>query len=533
MQAPLNRVSPQNSGEDFLKSIVNTSGLLVEREAGLYSFAHLTFQEYLAAVHVQDRRLENELLAQVENTWWHETIRLYAAQVDATNIVRACLNKRTPSIQALTLAMECLEEAREVQAELRNIFDRLAQSVDHPNQEVRRISAEVRLALRIRRMLRVDEDRYVDNSFVTHAEYQLFIDESRRFNRYYQPDHWKGYTFLPGDGRLPIVGIRPSDVLAYCEWMTDRDQGEWRYRLPRKNELELLASNSKVVETTDEPVGYWYTVSAQDFVCAKFNLAKVANVETLMNQIQDRFNDDWRLFARLPNQNQARKLIMSRVRYRQFTVLDLDRNLNLDRLQDPDIVRDVNIVRNRGTISRAQALKERVQYDLTLAQDPDLERARMLNLQEVLQVAKSLSSELDHAQNQEGAPELARMLLRGLERAESHAKNKQSVFQPELIRALTTAHGYASELVLALQEARSQARLRVRTNTILNISEILQQIESFQNGGTPPAREDALRLLESYIDLYLDFIILEARIVQKLPSFEGIRLIRERKQPVV
>ena len=43
-------------------------------------------------------RLENDLIARVEDTWWHETIRLYAAQVDATNIVRACLNKRIPSI---------------------------------------------------------------------------------------------------------------------------------------------------------------------------------------------------------------------------------------------------------------------------------------------------------------------------------------------------------------------------------------------------------------------------------------------------
>ena len=78
-------------GRQFLKAIEAESGLLVEREAGEYSFAHLAFQEYMASVHLREEKNEALLLQHLDDSWWHETIRLYAAQTDASNIVQACL----------------------------------------------------------------------------------------------------------------------------------------------------------------------------------------------------------------------------------------------------------------------------------------------------------------------------------------------------------------------------------------------------------------------------------------------------------
>ena len=46
----LRRVNPDVRPADFLKMVEATSGLLLEREGGIYSFAHKTFQEYLAAL---------------------------------------------------------------------------------------------------------------------------------------------------------------------------------------------------------------------------------------------------------------------------------------------------------------------------------------------------------------------------------------------------------------------------------------------------------------------------------------------------
>jgi len=59
---------------------------------------------------------------------------------------------------------------------------------------------------------------------------------------YYQPDHWPGYTFPKGQGRLPVVGVRTSAALAFCEWLSQHDPtallSSWRYRLPNRGELD-------------------------------------------------------------------------------------------------------------------------------------------------------------------------------------------------------------------------------------------------------------------------------------------------------
>ena len=72
-------VSTQMQPNIFLQTVENTSGMLLERNPGIYGFAHLTFQEYLAAVHVKEEGDEQVLVAHVGDSWWHETIRLYCA----------------------------------------------------------------------------------------------------------------------------------------------------------------------------------------------------------------------------------------------------------------------------------------------------------------------------------------------------------------------------------------------------------------------------------------------------------------------
>lgn len=121
IREPLQRVGVVGKDDPpgFLGEVEKESGLLLEREVGEYTFAHLTFQEYLASVQLLETN-EGWCLEQcVDDSWWHETIRLYAAQTDATSIVRACLQSTKNQVTCLTLAYEISLEARNLDPEVR------------------------------------------------------------------------------------------------------------------------------------------------------------------------------------------------------------------------------------------------------------------------------------------------------------------------------------------------------------------------------------------------------------------------------
>jgi hypothetical protein len=106
---------------------------------------------------------------------------------------------------------------------------------------------------------RIDENTYIDDTLVTCAEYQLFIDDMHEQGKHYQPDHWTSYQFSTGQAREPILGVRHSDVVAFCEWLTGRENNDWKYRLP--DQAEVKTSSIKAVGKY--PLGYWFGVSGQ------------------------------------------------------------------------------------------------------------------------------------------------------------------------------------------------------------------------------------------------------------------------------
>ncbi|MGH3823695.1 MAG: NACHT domain-containing protein, partial [Pseudonocardiaceae bacterium] len=74
---PTLRLMPRKlTAEQFITDIAS-NGLLIERESGLYSFAHQTFHEYLAAAHIRDKGLVNVLVDAIDDVWWRETTLLY------------------------------------------------------------------------------------------------------------------------------------------------------------------------------------------------------------------------------------------------------------------------------------------------------------------------------------------------------------------------------------------------------------------------------------------------------------------------
>jgi predicted NACHT family NTPase len=111
-----------NSGanpEEFIQQVRDVSGLLVEKEVSVYEFAHLSFQEYLAAVQIKESNQENLLIRNINKSWWAETIRLYAAQSNASNLIRKVLAMPSPSVEVMALAYDCLDEGLSVNPDVR------------------------------------------------------------------------------------------------------------------------------------------------------------------------------------------------------------------------------------------------------------------------------------------------------------------------------------------------------------------------------------------------------------------------------
>jgi hypothetical protein len=231
----------------FLKQIENTTGLLAEREQSVYEFAHKSFQEYLAAVELTDSTQAEILTEKIQDAWWDETIRLYAAQTDATHLVKAAL--QNPTITSLTLAYDCLEEGLSIQPEVRQALEtKLETGLDSSDLDLFKLAAEVKLARRLNRLIRIDEKTEIDTSLITCAEYQLFINDKRNSGENRQPDHWQGYRFPQGDAAKPISGVRASDAEEFCQWLAGR--GTAQYRLANSAE----AKNHTI---STQNVGYW------------------------------------------------------------------------------------------------------------------------------------------------------------------------------------------------------------------------------------------------------------------------------------
>jgi DNA polymerase III delta prime subunit len=484
---PLQRVKPDISAQSFMKMIEESSGVLIERESGVYAFAHLTFQEYLTSVYIIEQKLEKELLSKINDTWWHEVIRLYVAKTDATTIIKECLENCSTYAHTLTLTIECMDEAREVDPGLRSQLQQiLEKGIEDADPERRRIVAEALLALRLKQMVRIDDRRYIDLSYITNAEYQLFLDEMRAKGEYYQPDHWKGYQFETGHGRESVVGIRPSDAETFCRWLTERESGGWFCRLPviGKNDEELAcASEPFIYIIKNEAHGYWAKSGEKNFTFKKERNDPLSGISVEI--IKKQMNKDF------------------------------DRVRNLDYFY--------NFV-----------------YALTLTLVRDLDHALDFSL--ALDRVRALA--LDHVRALDRALELIRTLEFDLHRARALDRARALEFDLDRARALARA----LEFDLAFARARARVFDRARAFDLNSINDIraialyisisflyLQEVHNLRSGWISRKlrfqKRDSQDLLlttgRSYLDLYIDLVILEKRINGELPAFEGIRIVKE------
>ena len=229
----------QASPEAFLEQVEKESGLLVERESGVYEFAHKSFQEYLAAVQIKESNQEQILTERITDAWWDETIRLYAAQSDATNLIRAALEHPTSNINSLKLALDCEEQGLSVEPEVREqLRDKLEAGLESTDLKIASLAAEVKLERRLSKLLRIDENLEIDQGYITCAEYQLFVDEWLSSRERFQAE----------SAKRAITRISLENALGFCAWLSSKAQlnaGEnvenqcmYYYRLPTATEAQ-------------------------------------------------------------------------------------------------------------------------------------------------------------------------------------------------------------------------------------------------------------------------------------------------------
>ncbi len=234
IQAELQRVAGNAlTPELFFQQIKEVSGLLVERELGVYEFAHLSFQEYLAASEVKELQQETILLENLQNPWWTETIRLYAAQSDATNLIQYAID--SPTVATLTLALDCQQESLKVEPATRtNLYQILEAGLESTNPDIAKLAAEVKLLRRLNNLLEIEENLEIDPDYLTYAEYQLFVDDWLNSEEH----------FPAGDAQMPITQISRDNALNFCAWLTPKatsltnDNQPFYYQLPTTTEAQ-------------------------------------------------------------------------------------------------------------------------------------------------------------------------------------------------------------------------------------------------------------------------------------------------------
>lgn len=117
--------------------------------------------------------------------------------------------------------------------------------------------AHVQLSRRLSKLIPLDDSIAIDISYITCAEYQLFIDERKKLGKNHQPLDWQTDSVVSEDILKPITGVKASDAEAFCEWLTQHPQHfkpEFKYRIPTLQEAEEFLE----METEEENlVGYW------------------------------------------------------------------------------------------------------------------------------------------------------------------------------------------------------------------------------------------------------------------------------------
>ncbi|MFJ7158929.1 NACHT domain-containing protein [Streptomyces sp. NPDC101118] len=250
IRRPLRQVPGGVTPEVFLEE-ARKSGLLVERDHGFYGFAHLTLQEYLAAALLSTPRADTGLLTgNVDDPWYRETVLLWCAGNDATDVITACLD--TGSVPALALAADCVDQARTVDPAVRA---RLEETLAPPSPgaphapDRERLLAGIQATRFLRETVPLGDAAALCTRPVPRTLYDFFVREERAAGRHH-PYGVGGPGDLAGVGDGVAVGMGPGDAERFVAWLNALT-GSGALRLPAPEELP----RAEAAAEPDDPSG--------------------------------------------------------------------------------------------------------------------------------------------------------------------------------------------------------------------------------------------------------------------------------------
>lgn len=525
--APLANINEHITKNWFVNVVRDEHGLLVEAEAGQYEFTHKTFQEYLASVYVKDESKLGDLISKLsgiaaDEEWWEETIRLYAAQTDATPLIEKCLEQDPMPIPILRLASHLLAEALEMKREIRaKLETTLRNAAEGEDMERRVLSVAAQLSTRTRFMVRLSPETAIDDTLVTNVEYQLFLDEMAQIGRFFYPDHWDDIQFPKGRAFGVAAGIRPSDALEFCQWITKFDVEPTKYRLPTKKEAETISIKDSE---------YTYFVrSENDQMTTLFDPIKSAPI-ILREKVTKLLDDDIDMLKRL-------KSASERGQQKVPTTTEL-----LGRVPAVPV--------GGGSWGRKKPITSRPNFgpshspgDNQRLLDDYLLYASLLELElpQLIQIANaSLVEERRYDFNYAWLPQNISYSISAFDMGESCRRGTSFFETPDIQHALSpNALQVQKRLVYALRQVRTREWFAVPPKHSINakwlhsflrwyvrmcihciISESPNKAGALRSSGIHP------QILKECESLLLDFIVLENRIQGTSRPVEGIRMVK-------
>ena len=374
------------------------------------------------------------------------------------------------------------------------------------------LAANVLLSRRLKNLLRIDENVEIDMSYITCAEYQLFIDEKLKADEHRQPDHWTSYRFPHGDAKKSITGVRFSDGEEFCKWLTQQQSTLGRkYRLPTLAEVEEYP-------VTEKQVGCW---------CFDGEQRIIAGIETGQKQIWQQnlaevldINCD--LYGNLYH-------VLSRVLSRFLNLLDLDLNgfLNhdLNRFLNRDLYRDFyyhlypNLYRDvypdlYSDLNRF--LYHHLNRDLYPDLYPDLYRDLNCLLNRDLNL--DLNPDLKRVLNRDPYSDLNHVLNRDFYRV---LENKLKVIEAGKASDFLLLYFSLIPIIVLSIFLAATYQIISQNQAVLNIIKLSAQEGEF-------IRNKYLNNFNKIYPLCVYLVLLDERQAGRMPAWESIRIVRER-----